>query len=84
MMESRWFGDRHDVVRAIYAYERLLWPGMTAKEAQAVMEEFREGSLNILVATSVLSEGVDIPECNGVIRYMYIKDVISEVQVPGV
>ena len=47
------------------------------------MGQFRDGELNILVATSVLSEGVDVPECSAVIRYMYIKDMIAEIQVPG-
>lgn len=56
---------------------------MTLDESRTVMVKFRTGELNILVATSVLSEGVDIPECNGTIRYMYIKDVIDEVQTPG-
>lgn len=57
--------------------------GMTTEESRSVMLKFRNGELNILVATSVLSEGIDIPECNGTIRYMYIKDVIAEVQIPG-
>ena len=57
--------------------------GMTPEESQSVMKRFRTGELNVLVATSVLSEGIDIPECNGTIRYMYMKDVIAEVQVPG-
>ncbi|XP_067938694.1 ATP-dependent RNA helicase DHX58-like isoform X2 [Watersipora subatra] len=56
--------------------------GMTQEQSQTVMLKFRAGELNILVATSVLSEGIDIPECNGTIRYMFMKDVIAEVQVP--
>jgi len=56
---------------------------MTSEESRAVMERFRSGDLNVLVATSVLSEGVDIPACNGTIRYLYMKDVIAEVQIPG-
>lgn len=56
---------------------------MSSAEVEDVMARFRAGELNILVATSVLSEGVDIPECNGVIRYMYITDVVAEIQVPG-
>ena len=56
---------------------------MTQSEACETMGQFRDGELNILVATSVLSEGVDVPECSAVIRYMYIKDMIAEIQVPG-
>lgn len=48
-----------------------------------MMDNFRSGRTNILVATTVIAEGVDVPECNGVIRYLYLKDVIAEVQMPG-
>lgn len=56
---------------------------MTKNEADTVMEQFRNGELNILVSTSVLSEGIDVPECNGVITYMFTSDVIADVQIPG-
>ena len=56
---------------------------MSKKEAESVMSQFRNGELNILVSTSVLSEGIDVPECNGVIRYMFVSDVIADVQIPG-
>ena len=56
---------------------------MASEESRTIMTKFRNGVVNILVATSVLSEGVDIPECNATIRYMYMKDVIAEIQVPG-
>ena len=56
---------------------------MSKKEAESVMSQFREGELNILVSTSVLSEGIDVPQCNGVIRYMFVSDVIADVQIPG-
>ena len=56
---------------------------MTSEESRTVMSKFRSGELNILVTTSILSEGIDIPECNATIRYMVMKDVIAEVQVPG-
>ena len=56
---------------------------MEPDESVTIMSKFRKGELNILVATSVLAEGIDVPECNGTIRYMYMKDVIAEVQVPG-
>lgn len=46
-------------------------------------EGFESGKYNILVATSVLEEGIDIQACNVVIRYMYIKDMISKIQSRG-
>lgn len=56
---------------------------MSQSEAKEVMGKFRHGELNILVATSVLGEGIDIPACNGVIRYLFITDAIAEKQIPG-
>ena len=35
---------------------------MKAREKAAVMEEFRSGSLDVLVATSVIEVGIDVPE----------------------
>ncbi|XP_067939939.1 ATP-dependent RNA helicase DHX58-like [Watersipora subatra] len=85
-MISDWLsslGDEYKSKRFVSSLQSSTSHGMTAPQAKEVMGQFKEGELNILVATSVLSEGLDIPECNCVIRYMYIKDVIAEVQVPG-
>jgi ATP-dependent DNA helicase RecG len=35
---------------------------MPAKKKQAVMEAFRDGELDVLVATSVIEVGIDVPE----------------------
>jgi endoribonuclease Dicer len=47
------------------------------------MENFRNGECLCLVATSVASEGVDIPQCNLMIRYKYRVDEISSYQMAG-
>jgi len=39
--------------------------------------------VNILLATSVGEEGLDIPECNIVIRYQHVSNEISKVQAEG-
>ncbi|XP_054159214.1 endoribonuclease Dicer-like [Oppia nitens] len=39
------------------------------KQQEGVINRFRNGSLNLIIATSVLEEGLDIPKCNVVIRY---------------
>ena len=54
-----------------------LLPGMKPQERINVRLLFEKGNLNILVATSVAEEGLDIKACNMVIRYMYIKDMIA-------
>lgn len=55
---------------------------MTQKEQQEVIRKFRAGTLNLLVATSVAEEGLDIPQCNVVVRYGLLTNEISMVQVP--
>jgi Fanconi anemia group M protein len=44
-------------------------PRMTQEEQMRVLKAFREGAYNILVATSIGEEGLDIPECGLVVFY---------------
>ncbi|NXX95670.1 DHX58 helicase, partial [Centropus bengalensis] len=56
---------------------------MTQKEQQGVIKLFREGALNLLFSTSVAEEGLDIPECNIVVRYGLMTNEIAMVQARG-
>lgn len=56
---------------------------MTQKGQQEVIQKFRLGTLNLLVATSVAEEGLDIPQCNVVVRYGLLTNEISMVQARG-
>jgi endoribonuclease Dicer len=58
----------------LYTVGRL--EGVSAKEVETeerkqedVMKRFRSRNRNILVATSVLEEGIDMPACHVVVRY---------------
>jgi len=44
-------------------------PRMTQEEQMRVLKAFREGVYNVLVATSIGEEGLDIPECGLVVFY---------------
>lgn len=44
---------------------------------------FRNGALNLLFSTSVAEEGLDIPECNIVVRYGLMTNEIAMMQVPA-
>jgi Fanconi anemia group M protein len=44
-------------------------PRMTQEEQMKTLKDFREGVYNVLVATSVGEEGLDIPECGLVVFY---------------
>lgn len=56
---------------------------MQAQQRLDVRKLFEGDRYNILVATSVAEEGLDIQACNMVIRYMYIKDMIAKIQSRG-
>jgi dsRNA-specific ribonuclease/ERCC4-related helicase len=47
------------------------------------LQAFRDGKKNLMIATSVLEEGIDIPVCNGVICFDLPKSLISFVQRKG-
>jgi len=49
--------------------EGRLGPRMSQEEQRGVLEDFRRGRFNVLVATSIGEEGLDIPECRSVIFY---------------
>nr|XP_045015921.1 antiviral innate immune response receptor RIG-I isoform X2 [Jaculus jaculus] len=58
--------------------------GMTLPAQKCVLEAFRASSdNNILIATSVADEGIDIAECNLVILYEYVGNVIKMIQTRG-
>ncbi|XP_029429105.1 probable ATP-dependent RNA helicase DHX58 [Rhinatrema bivittatum] len=56
---------------------------MTQNNQQDVIQKFRKGALNLLISTSVAEEGLDIPECNIVVRYGLMTNEIAMVQARG-
>ncbi len=57
--------------------------GLSQKEQKKVLDEFRSGKFNILVATSVAEEGLDIPKVDEVIFYEPIPSAIRHIQRRG-
>ena len=52
-------------------------------DQEEIIENFRNRNCNLLVSTSVLEEGLDIPGCNVVIRFDGIQSLISFKQSKG-
>uniref|UniRef100_A0A8C4HMT6 RNA helicase n=1 Tax=Dicentrarchus labrax TaxID=13489 RepID=A0A8C4HMT6_DICLA len=56
---------------------------MTSAEQKDVLTKFGNGEVNLLIATTVAEEGLDIPECNFVIRYGLVTNEIAMIQAQG-
>lgn len=57
--------------------------GMTQKEQKKMIEDFSSGDINILVATCIAEEGLDIPEVNAVVFYEPVSSAIRSIQRRG-
>jgi len=57
--------------------------GLTQKQQADVIKKFKEGSYNVLIATSVAEEGLDIPSTELVVFYEPIPSEIRNIQRRG-
>ncbi len=57
--------------------------GMSQKEQRAILDQFKFGTHNVLVATSIGEEGLDIEETDAVIFYEPIPSEIRNIQRAG-
>ncbi len=57
--------------------------GLSQKEQKKIIDEFSNGELNILCATCIAEEGLDIPEVSTVIFYEPISSAIRSIQRRG-
>lgn len=57
--------------------------GMSQKEQTSVIQEFKEGKYNVLVASSVAEEGLDIPSCDLVVFFEPVPSEIRHIQRLG-
>lgn len=57
--------------------------GLSQKEQAEIIKDFSEGRINVLCATSIGEEGLDIPEVNAVIFYEPIPSAIRKIQRAG-
>lgn len=57
--------------------------GMSQKEQKQTLDEFREGTYNVLVSTSIGEEGIDIPATSLVLFYEPVPSAIRHIQRKG-
>ena len=57
--------------------------GISQREQGTILDRFRSGEVNCLVATSVAEEGLDIPATDLVVFYEPVPDVIRTIQRRG-
>ena len=53
---------------------------MTQVQQTQAITDFHSGKVNLLVATSVAEEGLDVPACNLVIRFQHVSNEIAKTQ----
>lgn len=56
---------------------------MNFKKQEEMLKRFRKREFNLLIATCVVEEGLDIPKCNVVCRFDFPKSFRSYVQSKG-
>ena len=57
--------------------------GLSQKEQQEMIKKFSSGEINVICATSIAEEGLDIPEVNAVIFYEPVPSAIRKIQRAG-
>jgi endoribonuclease Dicer len=76
-----WLRDRIGVL--VGHGQRSGEQGMKFRQQIEICDKFEAGQINLLIATSVAEEGLDIPACNVVIRYDVLETVTNFVQSRG-
>ena len=75
--------DEARVSRFVGQSSRGLDKGFSQKKQVEILDGFRNNEFNVLVATQVGEEGLDIPECNLVVFYDCVPSVVPYIQRRG-
>lgn len=77
--------DKENVLSQVFVGQakRINKKGMSQKEQAVILEKFKNGLFNVLIATSVAEEGLDVPQVDLVIFYEPIPSAIRSIQRRG-
>ena len=56
---------------------------MNIRKQEEVLKKFRKQAINLLLATSVVEEGLDVPRCNLVVRFDFPQNLRAYIQSKG-
>jgi ERCC4-related helicase len=70
-------------VRLVGQASREKDKGLTQKKQTTILDDFRSGTFNVLVATQIGEEGLDIVECDNVIFYDTVPSAVRYIQRRG-
>ncbi|XP_072041965.1 antiviral innate immune response receptor RIG-I-like [Amphiura filiformis] len=56
---------------------------MTQSQQIDLLSRFREGNHQLIVATSIAQEGLDVASCNVVVRYNHTTNIVGRIQTKG-
>ena len=80
---TEFLSESFDVRRFVGQGDREGSDGMTQKEQQETLDEFRNGEFEVLVSTSVAEEGLDVPEVDLVLFFEPVPTAIRSIQRKG-
>jgi ERCC4-related helicase len=75
--------DGVSAVRLVGQASREKDKGLTQKEQTTILDDYRSGTFNVLVATQIGEEGLDIVECDEVIFYDTVPSAVRYIQRRG-
>ncbi|CAF1443158.1 unnamed protein product [Rotaria sordida] len=82
-----YFNEREDIKNIIKPCWLVGQNGVdyqnSLSEQDEALKNFRKGLSNVLIATDIVQEGLDVPECSFVIRYEFVSNEIGTVQSRG-
>ncbi|XP_031562998.1 interferon-induced helicase C domain-containing protein 1-like isoform X2 [Actinia tenebrosa] len=77
---KKWMEESEELKEILRPEVLLGVAAVTQSQQEQVIQSFKEGTVNIIIATTVAEEGLDISDCSYVIRYGFQESEISSVQ----